>query len=219
MSNFEVHEPRVTLVMVGSNHVRNGNSDGVSAEPFSLSGLSALLSFSAAFHFLFPILGVSLKENVSCHHIHSPAGVSHYQNKKSPHTSLGHCSRVHRSKLRSVFQLAIIICIHETNFSLVSHSLVVSQALTLSGCPAVIQSIAEPGGPPRSNLVHAPNSTQEKCLTSSEFYSSLNCQKPLMAKEVCQFVQRPKVFLLSSLETKSNWSVSLFLNDTSNDGY
>ena len=145
--------------------------------------------------------------------------ISHYQNKKSPHTSLGHCSRVHRSKLRSVFQLAIIICIHETNFPLVSHSLVVSQALTLSGCPAVIQSIAEPGGPPRGNLVHAPNSTQEKCLTSCEFYSSLHCQKPLMAKQVSQFVQRPKVFLLSSLETKSNWSVSFFLSDTSNDGY
>lgn len=76
MSNFEVHAPRVTRVMVGSNHVRNGNSDGVSAEPFSLSGLLASLSFSAAFHFLFPILGVSLKKNVSCHHIHSPA-VSH----------------------------------------------------------------------------------------------------------------------------------------------
>ena len=78
-------------------------SDGVSAEPFLLSGLLALLSLSAAFHFLLPILGISLKENVSCHHMHSPAGVSHYPNQKSPHTGLGHCSRVHRSKLRSVF--------------------------------------------------------------------------------------------------------------------
>ena len=31
-----------------------------------------------------------------------------------------------------------------------------------------------------------------------------------MAKEVRQFVWRPKVFLLSSLETRSNWSVSFF---------
>lgn len=71
MSNNEVHVPRVTLGVVGSNHMRNGNSDGVSAEPFLLSGLLALLSLSAAFYFLLPILGISLKENVSCHHVHS----------------------------------------------------------------------------------------------------------------------------------------------------
>lgn len=97
--------------------------------------------------------------------------------------------------------------IRETNFPHASHTLVVSQALTLSGCPAAIQSIEEVDRSPKGHLAHVPSSTQEKSLTISEFHLNLNSQKSLISKEVCQLVLSPKVLLLSSLETKGNWSV------------
>lgn len=103
MSNYEVHAPRMTLDTVGSDDLRTGvefrwsfNRTIFTLWPLGLSGFFCCFSL-----FLFHVWCFSGGKCL-LHLIHSPADVSHYQNKEGPHTGLGHCSRVNRSKPRNV---------------------------------------------------------------------------------------------------------------------
>lgn len=115
----------------------------------------------------------------------------------------------------------IVIHIHETNFPHASHSQVVSQALTLLGCPAAVQSSAELGRSPRGHLAPALNSTQEKhlSLVSSISASTVKnswCQKPL-EQLACSKPQGASPVI--SRDQKQEYKLFLFLSHTNNNGY